>query len=268
VRWIWLLCLGFLPGCLQADLHCVLMPDGSGKLEFEVGVHQRSLPFFLKDPLKGLDDPITMRRNTTTGLVAWGEPRIREEDGWKHVQLRAFFEDVNYLRFYHTRKDGPARLIAFHYQPPAPERVVDLPVDLEPELTSPIPLTKLAEGRNVQIDPDLALKFLPALRPLLGSVRMDFRLTAPGPLTRASGFGAIDGRQARYSGDRDAFLQSLQARAGALVDADSLLVDAPEIRWTEDTIPEEEVEAFRAEFAAARAWWSRQFPPKEPDGGR
>ena len=41
LRWTLLLlsCL-FLPGCLQADLHCVLMPDGAGKLEFEIGVHQ------------------------------------------------------------------------------------------------------------------------------------------------------------------------------------------------------------------------------------
>ena len=36
----------------------------------------------------------------------------------------------------------------------------------------------------------------------------------------------------------------------------------------EDTITEDEVEAFHTEFAAARVWWGKQFPPKEPDGGR
>lgn len=267
MRWFLLLSCLLLPGCLQADLHCVVMPDGSGKLEFEVGVHQASLPFFLKDPLRGLDDPVTMRRNTTVGLVAWGEPRVHEDDGWKHVQLRAYFEDVNNLRFYHTREEGPARLVGFGYQPWKPEKVVHMELDLEPELTAPIPLKRLSEGRNVQINPDLALKFLPALRPLLGNVRMVFRLTAPGPLTRASGFGKIDGRTARYEGDRDAFLLSLQERAGALVDADSLLVEHPQIRWTEDTVPDAEVEAFQAEFATAREWWAQQNPPREDDGG-
>lgn len=260
-----LACLA-LGGCLQADLHCVLMPDGAGKLEFEVAVHQSSLPFFIKDPLKGLDDPITMQRNLTPGLVAWGKPRVEEKDGWKRVKLRAFFEDVNYLRFYNTRADGPVRLVGFQYQPPAKQRVVRLQIDMEPELNSPIPIAKLAEGRNVQIDPDLALKFLPALKPLLGNLRMDFRLTAPGPLTRASGFGAIEGRSAHYASNRDGFLESLQRRAGALVDADSLLVENPEIRWTEDTIPEAEIKAFRAEFASARTWWGKQFPPREDQG--
>jgi len=265
VRFLRLLPLLFLPGCLQADLHCVLMPSGAGKLELEVAVHQASLPFFMDDPLRDLDHPQTMRRNSTPGLVAWGEPSVVEEDGWKRVTLRAFFEDVNDLRFYHTREEGPARLLAFRYLPPAGERVVRMHVDMEPELTSPIPLRRLAEGRDVHIDPDLALRFLPVLRPVLGDVRMGLRLTAPGPLVRASGFGEIDGRTAAYVTGRDAFLASLQERAGALVEADSLLVDAPEIRWSEDTVDSEEIAAFRAEFAAARRWWAEQFPPPPDD---
>ncbi len=262
--WPLLLCLPAVAGCLQVDLHATLMPDASGKLELELAVHKSRLPFFLKDPLATVDDPQVLRRNTTTGIVAWGPPQRRMVDGWERVTLTAYFDDINRLRFYKTRGlDGPTRILAFRYDPPREPRVVRILADLEPELREPIPMDKLARDGAVELDPDLVRKFLPALRPLLGDVRTSLRLTAPGPLTRASGFGAIEGRHAAYLGDRDDFLTSLQASAGALVDADSLLAANPQIRWTDDASDGVNLAAFRREMRAAKRWWTEQFLPRD-----
>lgn len=89
--------LALSAGCIKQKQAMTLMPDGSGKIEFTVGINEAVFKQ-LNPEAKPLEDfsPDKLSESTD-GFVAISKPKQWQENGWSYVQFNAYFEDVNKL---------------------------------------------------------------------------------------------------------------------------------------------------------------------------
>ena len=83
-------------GC-RIDEEVVVFPDGSGKYTLSLGIKKRSPDESNRWPELALLD------EQWSGIVAWAEPKLREDEKWRYAVLTGYFEDINRLRTWKKR---------------------------------------------------------------------------------------------------------------------------------------------------------------------
>ncbi|MEM9415326.1 MAG: hypothetical protein AAGA29_07610 [Planctomycetota bacterium] len=84
-------------GCVKMKQIVTVMPDGSGKLEFTLGVSQMLVQQAGENPL----DEFTLENMTgdemPQGVVAFTAPEKWQDGGYEYVSFTMYFEDINEL---------------------------------------------------------------------------------------------------------------------------------------------------------------------------
>jgi len=90
----------FTGGCVKVKQALTVMPDGSGKMEFVMGISNA-----MKGQLGG-EDPFEeftienmMEEELPDGIVAMSEPMRYEDGGYDFVTFTAYFNDINEVSF-------------------------------------------------------------------------------------------------------------------------------------------------------------------------
>lgn len=85
-----------LTGCVKFKQTMTLMPNGSGKIELNIGMSEQLVqmakqqgedPFADMDPMQLSDD--------SKGIVAFTKPTKKEVGGYTYLTFSAYFEDIN-----------------------------------------------------------------------------------------------------------------------------------------------------------------------------
>lgn len=252
-------------GCFRARVEVELFGAGDGSIGVELALDRGKIPALFGDPLAGVGTPEDLRRYDGPGIVAWAEPTRGRDDSWETLNLRAYFDDINKLRFLRERAEGEvAELLRFQYDSAERPGEIALIHDLEPELGQPLPIP---EQPGSKIDPEMMRQAVGMLKPMLGDLELSLRMHLPGEVQRAPGFHERIGRDAILRAGRDPVLRAVGERAGALLDEAAFLSEMPpRIVWQ----PAAERPAERSRHDAARLkaleWWSGQ--KERADSGR
>ena len=134
-----LLLLPLIAGCVRADFEIVLLPDGSGALRADVAYSGKKWPAFFGDPYQSFLTPQGFAGMTPPGFVAWSEPEVTVEDGWRHLETTAWFDDIRRIVFPAKRSDRtPYAALGFSGNPAAGQ--LRLLSELDSVLARPLPL--------------------------------------------------------------------------------------------------------------------------------
>jgi hypothetical protein len=251
-----LLLLPLIAGCVRADFEIVLLPDGSGALRADVAYSGKKWPAFFGDPYQSFLTPQGFAGMTPPGFVAWSEPEVTVEDGWRHLETTAWFDDIRRIVFPAKRSDRtPYAALGFSGNPAAGQ--LRLLSELDSVLARPLPLPSPQEigMEGVSIPETVMNGIRSQMGTILSGLDLTLRLTATGDVLRADGFDDIEDGQAVIRVDAARGAAAFQERAGVLVDWARLV--APEPGWVWEAAPADSalVRELAAGKAAARNWF-------------
>lgn len=89
------LCVVMMTGCLKMKQVVTVMPDGSGKVEFTMGVSDTMIQQSGENPIDEFTLENMMEEGMPNGLVAMTEPEKWEDDGYEYVRFSMYFDDIN-----------------------------------------------------------------------------------------------------------------------------------------------------------------------------
>ena len=252
-----LLLLPLIGGCVRAEFEIVLLPDGSGAMLADVAYSGKKWPAFFGDPYQSFLTPTGFRGMMPPGFVAWSEPSVFVEDGWRHLKTAVWFDDVRAVVFPAKRSDKePYAALRFTGDPAAGE--LRLVSQLDSVLARPVPLPSPQEMGMEGVNIPGAV--MDGIRAQMGTLLsgMDVQLTfnPSGDVYRADGFDAVENGKAviRVNAARGA--AAFQQRAGVLADWTRLVGDDVRWQWTPDPADSALVRELSAGKAAAREWFA------------
>ena len=90
-----------LGGCVKFKQVWSINPDGSGKMTLTFGFSEMALQQIPdgEDPFADLDNPEDMMNLEDQGWVAFTQPQISNEGGYKYATFTGYFEDINQVTF-------------------------------------------------------------------------------------------------------------------------------------------------------------------------
>lgn len=244
------LLLPLIGGCVQAEFEIVLLPDGSGALTADVAYSGKKWPSFFGDPYKSFATPNGFRGMMPPGFVAWSEPVVEVEDGWRHLRTAAWFDDIRRIVLPAKRSDKtPYAALRFSGNPATGE--LRLLSELDSILSRPVPLPSPQEmGMDGVSIPDAVMGGVRAqMGTLLSGLDVTLRLKPSGDVTRADGFDLIENGAAEIRVGASRGAAAFQQRAGILADWSRLVGD--DVQWTWE--PSEPDPALTAKLRAGRA---------------
>ena len=134
-----LLLLPLIGGCVRAKFEIVVLPDGSGAVLTDVAYSGKKWPAFFGDPYASFLTPDGFRGMMPPGFVAWSEPSVETEEGWRHLRTAAWFDDVRRVVFPAKRSDKtPYAALMFSGDPETGQ--LRLISELDSILARPVPL--------------------------------------------------------------------------------------------------------------------------------
>lgn len=102
----------FTGGCIKVKKDLLLMPDGSGRIDFTLAMNTAMLQQMGADPDENPFDEMYSEMQQTPGIVAFTEGKREEKDGWSYMTFSAYFEDINQVKL----GDTPEEATTFAYQ--------------------------------------------------------------------------------------------------------------------------------------------------------
>ena len=252
-----LLLLPLIGGCVRAEFEVVILPDGSGAVLADVAYSGKKWPAFFGDPYESFLTPNGFRGMMPPGFVAWSEPSVEVEEGWRHLRTAAWFDDIRRVVFPAKRSDKtPYAALLFSGDPAAGE--LRLISKLDSILSRPVPLPSPQElGMDGVSIPDAVMGGVRAqMGTLLAGLDVSLTLRPSGALHRADGFDDIANGEAviRVNSARGA--AAFQQRAGVLVDWPRLVADDVLWEWTPAPPDSNLVRDLEAGKAVARKWFA------------
>ena len=252
-----LLLLPLIGGCVRAEFEIVMLPDGSGAVLADVAYSGKKWPAFFGDPYESFLTPNGFRGMMPPGFVAWSEPSVEVEEGWRHLRTAAWFDDIRRVALPAKRSDKtPYAALLFSGDPAAGE--LRLISQLDSILARPVPLPSPQEmgmeGVNI---PDVVMDGVKAqMGTLLSGLDVSLKLKPSGRVHRADGFDEIVNGEAviRVNAARGA--AGFQQRAGALADWPRLVAEDVLWEWTPAPPDSNLVRDLEAGKAAARKWFA------------
>jgi hypothetical protein len=251
-----LLLLPLIGGCVRADFVIELLPDGSGALHADVAYSGKKWPAFFGDPYESFMTPKGFRGMMPPGFVAWSQPEVTNEDGWRHLRTSAWFDDLRRVVLPAKRSDEtPYAALRFSGNPAAGE--IRLLSELDSILARPVPLPSPQEmGMEGVSIPGAVMNGIRAqMGTILSGLDVTLRLHAGHGVRRADGFDVIENGEALIRVDATRGAAAFQERAGVLVDAPAL--GSGSARWIWD--PAEADPAATDRYLAGRAAAVRWF---------
>jgi len=251
-----LLLLPLISGCVKADFGIVLLPDGSGALTADVAYSGRKWPAFFGDPFESFTKPKGFSGITPPGFVAWSEPSITVEDGWRHLRTAAWFDDVRKIVFPAKRSDRtPYAALRFSGNPQSGE--LRLVSELDSMLARPLPLPSPQEMgmEGVSIPESVMNGIRSQMGTILSGLDVTLRLSPSGALRRADGFDEIVDGEAIIHVDARRGASAFRDRAGVLVDTNALTSGDARWIWTPAPVDEALAMQLRVGRAAAMEWF-------------
>jgi hypothetical protein len=245
-----LLLLPLIGGCVRADFEIVLLPDGSGAQNADVAYSGKKWPSFVGDPYASFTTPAGFRGLMPPGFVAWSEPVVEVEEGWRHLRTSAWFDDIRRIVFPAKRSDKtPYAALRFSGNPAAGE--LRLLSELDSILVRPLPLPSPQEiGMEGVSIPDAVMNGIRAqMGSILSGLDVTLRLSPSGRVSRADGFDALVLGEAVIRVDAARGAAAFQDHAGILVDEAALT--SGEVRWIWE--PGEVAPDLEADLRAGRA---------------
>lgn len=251
-----LLCTSLLlGGCIQADIEGELMPDGSG----HVRLVARAASGALGSPLADWADPAWLAARTPPGIVAWSAPRYEKKGLHEEIELVAWFEDASQLQLF-LREDGQSReALGFARR----DGGLLARLGFLGYLDDPLPLPEDWHSRvGMDLSPGRLAQMKPLLHSLLRGLDLELVVRVPGEITRADGFGAVEGREARIRAGAGELIEALTARAGALCPDEAAIANGlARVDWGPTRTTPAAQERHRGRMQAAMQWWEGQHPP-------
>jgi hypothetical protein len=246
-----------LAGCVKADFVIELQPDGSGRIDADVAYSSRKWPGLFGDPFASFLTRAGYADLMPPGFVAWAEPEVSAEDGWRHLRTAAYFDDLRRVVLPAHRHGEPYPALRFAGDPRSGE--IRLLADLDSILARPLPLPSPDElgMEGVSIPETVMNGIRSQIGTLISGLDLDLVLEAPGELQRADGFDSLTAGRAMIHVDADRGASAFQDRAGVLVDTEALTAGASTWRWNPAPIDSNAIREFRADRAAALSWWQR-----------
>lgn len=263
-----LLALALPLGCVRGEEDLTIYPDGSGKLVLRVAIKKSVLKLAqegarknggpeLQNPLLALSDPAVLAR-IGEGVTAWKAERPGEDAEWLKAVVTAYFDDVNRVRIRSFDEsvgpDGnPKVIFAATFRPgDAGGGTITIRTNISDGLKD------VEAARAKARDDERAKAALESMKPLYAEMRGAIRVTVPGDVVSSRGFPVSDGRHLRFEFDGTRILGLLTDPENPEVRRFEEAVRGPsEATWSFASVPPEETRAFREEFEAAKALWSR-----------
>ena len=94
-----LLLVAVTTGCVKFKQLWTVQPDGSGKMTMTMGVSLMMLSKADGDPFDDLNDPAKMIEQEKNGWVAFSQPEVFTENGFKFAVVTGYFDDINQVTF-------------------------------------------------------------------------------------------------------------------------------------------------------------------------
>lgn len=257
-----------LAGCFQGEQVVVLYPDGSGTFTIKARLKKALVKWFegviaqsggvapngqkIENPIDVLSDPARLMLKSE-GILAWKTDAPVDEGEWVRITATGYFDDVSKVRVYEIDNQatpGERPKLTFSGallrsgETSTLMITTHLPAKME-ELDAKRPARQAPQDVEA-----LAELMKPMMKDLLGAIRV----TAPGPIREARGFPAVDGRTASFEFDGETLLAVVTNPDGDVAKRfRKMAVDGSSVTWTGDSVPAEELKAFKAQLEAARA---------------
>jgi hypothetical protein len=239
-----------LAGCFQVEQKTTLMPDGSGKLEFTIGIKAEQGPFGGpgdEDPFENVGDPDEIEKNVK-GIVAWTQPVVEEKDGWKRMRITGYFEDINKVRFLDEEQDeegAPNVQLAFELK----GSTLIVKDKITEEMFKPI-------GGGVDGEDEFAKQMREMMKGMFKGMKLSVAVAVPGKIAEAKGFTSTAGRDARLDVGEELLLGAMDGKEEAKKKIESLRVQR-QVRWEGVEVGAAAVAEFKKELASAKANWPK-----------
>lgn len=251
-----LLCLAaasFLAGCLESDQQTVVMPDGSGKIVWTVGAKMKE-----GDPDSGLKmDSIDEMENSSEGIIAWGEPKEVKENGWHKVTMTAYFEDISKVKLFDKKGGEKKVMLSFEYTKNGDGGTLVVKDAMMDEMAK----EQAEKGPKEEPKDPEAKKFAEEMKEKMKQEMKGFKLSSgvkvPGAITASEKYTKTDGRVAAVVLDEKLLLDVMDEKEEAKKTVAGMAGDH-KVTWTKNEVGADEVEAFKKEMAAAKAYWEKK----------
>ena len=216
-------------GC-RIDEEIVVFSDGSGQYSISIGIKKRT-----SDEANDWPD-LAIFEKQWSGIMAWSEPRLQEDEKWRYAGVTGYFEDINRLRIWKKRY-GP-----------------DVPVEERKPLVT-YKMEKIREGGRVTV------RFVDSKPFQVPEAGQEPRgnyfsriLIVPGDVIEEDGVITVKGRSAGIRVD-DALFQGVMEGKDEAINGLEAANRPMMVRWKKPEHTEHDLKMFRKKMAAARERW-------------
>ena len=188
----------------------------------------------------------------SSGIVAFSEPKHYEEEGWKFVSFTGYFEDINEVKVFEetapaTDETGEGT---------AKERTVKSDFEWKAieggyRLTARSCVSAEQKKQVGEIPPEAEQMMGSMLAGMMEGFEMSETVVMPGPVKKAEGGMKMDGRNAVYRMTADDF-KGIESMKQMAKDRTFTIESGP------SAVTREDIAAFRAEMAEAKAKWEEK----------
>ncbi len=242
----------FLAGCLESDQQTVVMPDGSGKIVWTIGVQMKEGD--KEEPLK--QDKVSEMEQAAEGIVAWAEPKVTKENGWYKVTLVAYFDDISKVKLFQDKGGEKKEMLSFVYVKNGDGGTLTLK-----DATLDDAAKDQEEKKEEEPQSEEAKKFAEEMKKqmkeMLKGMKISSGVKVPGSVTASEKFTKTEGRVASVVLDEKLLLDAMDEKPEAKK-AIKEMAGEHKVTWTKNETTAEEVEGFKKEMAAAKAAWEKK----------
>ena len=238
-----------LSACVEVEQNVILLPDGSGKLEFKVSVKT-------DQPGAGnFDDaanPDELEKNVK-GIVAWAQPVEEEKDGWKRIRLVGYFDDINKVKFIEPPAEEGAEtkeMLSFEM------KKTDKGFELVTKDQMSDQMSKDLGGAGGAGDDEFAKQMKEMMKQMMKSFKISFVANIPGKIVESKGYTSTEGRKAVLNIDGQLLTDVIDGKEEAKKKLESIKGER-RVSWGASELPEAEAAAFKKELESARQAWPR-----------
>ncbi len=231
-----------LTGCVKFKQVLTVNPNGSGKMELNVAISEQMLAMAGpdQDPFEDftIEEMIDEEEN---GFVAFSEPEVGQENGYKTMKVTGYFEDINQVVFENGDNDDAGG--------DADQAQATTYVFADGTLTVSKPmLAQMTADMDTEemTDPQM----MPMIAPMLQGMEIKEEIHVPGAVQEA-GLMTADGNKAELTIDAQMILGGQTELIEQLQGTEEITVTfTPDGSWAAGSEA-----AWNAELAAAKAQW-------------
>jgi len=226
-------------GCMHVREEIVVMPDGSGRLTLRFIIQNKGeAAKFTEDELMSADPDEVLDK--IRGLVALTRPTVEQKEGAVHLQMTAYFDDLNAVKFMDDGEGDKAKAKQeFAFRKEGETFIVELKGNL---LADDVP-------ERANKDPEVEKQREEFFKAMFAG--FDFRqdVTMPGKVILVEGFQSKAERTATYQiGEKDLQKPADQKKINEL--------SKFKVSCARSQVTDAEAADFRKEIEKAKAGWA------------